>query len=287
LAALEHGNAAGFRQGGLDLQVAQRFGVARACTLDIGPGLFVLRLRERHTGFGLPDSHFEAGGIEPCERLIGADDGIVIGVEFGDLTGELRAHLDGIDRLERPGSSHVLHDVAARRGDVAQIILALLPRRYRSRKRIGQRKDENGRSEARDAFGKDVGLRVESHGSKLPPDLPLGQHTADGDCATTEVSNPDKRAGRARAFEFLRCSAWVPFRGRNENDRMRTVIQRYGTVGLAACAQALSYWETALGFVAGLPGFPAYFFVASGLNGEPTPVVVLASTPIEGKAGNV
>src|SRR6516164_1396534 len=26
----------------------------------------------------------------------------------------------------------------------------------------------------------------------------------------------------------------------------------------AACAQALSYWATALGFVAGLPGVPAY-----------------------------
>ncbi len=31
---------------------------------------------------------------------------------------------------------------------------------------------------------------------------------------------------------------------------------RYG-MRKAACAQALSYWETALGFVAGLPGFPA------------------------------
>jgi hypothetical protein len=64
---------------------------------------------------------------------------------------------------------------------------------------------------------------------------------------------------------------------------MRTVIQRYGSWCKAACAQALSYWETALGFVAGLPGFPAYVFVASGLNGEPFPVLVLASAPIDGK----
>ena len=28
-----------------------------------------------------------------------------------------------------------------------------------------------------------------------------------------------------------------------------------------ACAQAVLYWETALSFVAGLPAFPAYFFV--------------------------
>jgi len=51
----------------------------------------------------------------------------------------------------------------------------------------------------------------------------------------------------------------------------------------ADCAQALSYWETALGFVAGLPGFPAYFFSTLGLNGEPLPVLVLAPAPIDGK----
>ena len=34
---------------------------------------------------------------------------------------------------------------------------------------------------------------------------------------------------------------------------------RYGMCR-AACAQALSYWATALGLVAGLPGFPAYSF---------------------------
>jgi hypothetical protein len=45
----------------------------------------------------------------------------------------------------------------------------------------------------------------------------------------------------------------------------------------------LSYCETALGFVAGLPWFPAYFFVALGLNGEPIPVLSLAPAPIEKK----
>jgi hypothetical protein len=58
-------------------------------------------------------------------------------------------------------------------------------------------------------------------------------------------------------------------------------ILPYGTCPerTPACAHALSYWETALGFVAGLPGFPAYVFVALGLNGEPTPAFILASTP--------
>ena len=39
-----------------------------------------------------------------------------------------------------------------------------------------------------------------------------------------------------------------------------------------------------MGFVAGLPGFPAYVFVAFELNGEPTPVFVLAPAPIDGNA---
>jgi hypothetical protein len=64
---------------------------------------------------------------------------------------------------------------------------------------------------------------------------------------------------------------------------MGTVIQRYGSLCKAACAQALSYWETALGFVAGLPGFPAYVLVTLGLNGEPFPVVDLAPAPSDGK----
>jgi hypothetical protein len=50
-----------------------------------------------------------------------------------------------------------------------------------------------------------------------------------------------------------------------------------------ACAQALSYWATALGFVAGLPGFPAYFFDTLGLNGEPFPAFDLAPAPMEKK----
>jgi hypothetical protein len=45
----------------------------------------------------------------------------------------------------------------------------------------------------------------------------------------------------------------------------------------------LSYCETAFGFVAGLPAFPAYFFVAFGLNGEPFPEDDLAPAPIEKK----
>ena len=57
---------------------------------------------------------------------------------------------------------------------------------------------------------------------------------------------------------------------------------RYGICPCrAACAQALSYWETALGFVAGLPGFPAYFFVTLALNGEPLPAFDLAPAAID------
>jgi hypothetical protein len=58
----------------------------------------------------------------------------------------------------------------------------------------------------------------------------------------------------------------------------------------AACAQALSYWATALGlapFVSvGLPMFPAYFFALALLkleNGEPSPVFDLAPFPKDGK----
>jgi hypothetical protein len=47
----------------------------------------------------------------------------------------------------------------------------------------------------------------------------------------------------------------------------------------------LSYWETALGFVAGLPEFPAYFFVALGLNGEPVPEVILAGVALGSPVG--
>ena len=56
---------------------------------------------------------------------------------------------------------------------------------------------------------------------------------------------------------------------------------RYGGECKEACAQALSYCETAFGFVALLPGFPAYFFVAFGLKGEPIPLLNLAPAPIE------
>jgi hypothetical protein len=49
----------------------------------------------------------------------------------------------------------------------------------------------------------------------------------------------------------------------------------------------LSYWETALSFVAGLPGFPAYFFDTLRLNGDPFPAFGLAAItpllPMEGK----
>jgi hypothetical protein len=59
-------------------------------------------------------------------------------------------------------------------------------------------------------------------------------------------------------------------------------VLRYGKCK-AACAQALSYWETALELVAGLPGFPAYFFETLELNGDPFPPFVLAPAPREGK----
>jgi hypothetical protein len=35
-----------------------------------------------------------------------------------------------------------------------------------------------------------------------------------------------------------------------------------------------------VGFPGGLPVFPAYVFVALGLKGDPTPVVILAGTPL-------
>ena len=57
---------------------------------------------------------------------------------------------------------------------------------------------------------------------------------------------------------------------------------RYSIWCRAACAQALSYWATALSFVAGLPGFPAYLFVALE-NGEPVPLFDLAPAPMEKK----
>src|SRR5215472_15666841 len=85
-----------------------------------------------------------------------------------------------------------------------------------------------------------------------------------------DVSNPHKTCRRAARAERKRPH--------------EAPIRRYGTLGKAACAQALSYWDTALGFVAGLPGFPAYFFVAFGLNGEPVPVFILAPAPIEKKS---
>jgi hypothetical protein len=39
-----------------------------------------LRLRQGNTGVRLSDRHFEAGAVERRERLVGANDGIVIGV---------------------------------------------------------------------------------------------------------------------------------------------------------------------------------------------------------------
>ena len=88
---------------------------------------------------------------------------------------------------------------------------------------------------------------------------------ADPGGARTGFSNRVKRAGNTARLNSS------------------VVIRPYGTLCREACAQALSYWETALGFVAGFPGFPAYVLVAFGLNGEPLPLLVLALAPIDGK----
>jgi hypothetical protein len=55
----------------------------------------------------------------------------------------------------------------------------------------------------------------------------------------------------------------------------------YGGECSWACAQALSYCATAFGLVAGLPGFPAYFFATLALNGEPVPPLDLNPLPRE------
>ena len=95
------------------------------CALDGCLGLFLLCQRDRERSLRFLEQDFKGRAVKRRKRFAGANAGIVVSHEFGDLTRQLRADLDGVDGFERSSSSDVLSNVVARDADVAQIVMII------------------------------------------------------------------------------------------------------------------------------------------------------------------
>src|SRR5690606_25830620 len=114
--------------------------------------------------------------IDPRDELALLDAVVEVDVDLRDLAGDLRAHLDGLGRLERAGARDHGLDVAAR--DLDEPVPA---------RRLAARAEQHAREEQH------------GHGAGgAPQDLLLHRRSPDGRIRTLETSAARRGSGRRR-----------------------------------------------------------------------------------------